>query len=69
MINSPVIDIEEIHNYYGSLQVISLSGKYYWRMENHNTNEKEFILNKWVEIDETFYNSLINRNKLWKLNL
>ena len=50
-----VIDL--IGNYYGYLNVMTLDGKFYWCIENYNTDLEN--LEDWEEINEELYNSII----------
>ena len=49
--------IGEIGNYYGGLTVTKYNGKYYWLIENYDTNKDD--INDWEEISEKLYNLLI----------
>jgi hypothetical protein len=56
--------IGEISNYYGGLYVMESEGKYYWMIENYDTDFDK--LEDWSEIDKDLYDSLIaydNKNK------
>ena len=46
-----------IGNYYGGLNIMQHEGKYYWIIENHNTDFNN--LEEWNEIEEELYNALI----------
>ena len=46
-----------IGNYYGFLNVMTLDGKFYWCVENYDTNFEN--LNDWQEISEKLYNTII----------
>lgn len=46
-----------IGNYYGGLNIMQHEGKYYWIIENHNTDFNN--LEEWDEIEEELYNALI----------
>lgn len=50
-------EIDIIGNYYGYLNVMSLDGKFYWLIENHNTDFE--CLEDWDEISEELYNSIM----------
>ena len=50
-------EIQLIGNYYGCLNVMTLDGKFYWCVENYDTNFEN--LNDWQEISEEIYNSII----------
>lgn len=50
--------IGHIGNYYGGLHIKEKNGKYYWIIENHDTNFDN--INEWQEIDESLYNELLN---------
>jgi hypothetical protein len=57
------IDIGEIANYYGGLSVIQKEDKYYWIIENYDTDFDN--LSEWEEISKELYDSLIvHNNKL-----
>jgi hypothetical protein len=47
-------------NYYGGLNVQEQKGKYYWIIENYDTDLSS--LKKWEEISKTLYNELIKHN-------
>ncbi len=47
----------EIGNYYGGLFVMEYESKYYWCIENYNTDFED--LEDWDEIDKELYDSLI----------
>lgn len=49
--------IGEIGNYYGGLNVMEYEGKFYWCIENYNTDFDD--LNDWDEIDKELYDALI----------
>lgn len=49
--------IGEIGNYYGGLFVMEYEGKYYWCIENYDTDFED--LEDWDEIDKELYDSLI----------
>lgn len=49
--------IGEIGNYYSRLNVTEHDGKFYWCIENYNTDFKD--LNDWDEIDKELYDALI----------
>lgn len=53
-------EIEHIGNYYGYLNVMTLDGKFYWCIENYNTDFEN--LEDWEEITEELYTSII---KFW----
>jgi len=49
--------IGDINNYYGGLWIQEVSGKYYWIIENHETDFS--ILSEWSEITKELYDSLL----------
>jgi hypothetical protein len=49
--------IGSIGNYYGGLFIMEHEGKYYWLIENYDTDFKD--LSDWDEIDKELYDSLI----------
>lgn len=49
--------IGNIENYYGGLFVMEHDGKYYWIIENFDTDFQS--LEDWEEIDKELYDSLI----------
>jgi len=49
--------IGEIFNYYGRLYVIEKDGKYYWIIENWDTDFED--LKDWDECDKELYDALI----------
>ena len=55
--NTNIIDIGDIGNYYGGLSVMGKNGKYYWIIENHNTHFAD--IDHWSEIDKELYDALI----------
>ena len=54
-------EILSIGNYYGHLNVTEHEGKYYWIIENYNTDFSD--LSQWEEIDKRLYNDIIKHNK------
>lgn len=51
-----------IGNYYGGIVVVSEGGKYYWLIENYNTDLDN--LDEYEEISKELYNELMkHRNK------
>jgi hypothetical protein len=50
-------EIGNIGNYYGGLNVMEFEGKYYWCIEDYNTDLGD--LEDWDEIDKELYDSLI----------
>lgn len=53
--------IGNISNYYGGLNVIEKDGKYYWLIENYDTDFND--LREWEEISKSLYNQLIKHEK------
>lgn len=53
--------IGNISNYYGGLNVMEKGGKYYWLIENYDTNFND--LREWEEISKSLYNQLIKHEK------
>ncbi len=49
-------DVGEIGNYYGGLLIMENEGKYYWLIENYDTEFDD--LSDWSEIDKELYDSL-----------
>jgi len=49
--------VGEIGNYYGGLFIMENEGKYYWLIENYNTDFDD--LSDWSEIDKELYDSLV----------
>jgi hypothetical protein len=49
--------IGNISNYYGGLFTMEYEGKYYWTIENYDTDFDD--LEDWEEIDKELYDSLI----------
>ena len=49
--------VGEIGNYYGGLFIMENEGKYYWLIENYNTEFDD--LSDWSEIDKELYDSLV----------
>lgn len=49
--------IGSIGNYYGGLFVMQNEERYYWMIENYNTDFDD--LSHWTEIDKDLYNSLV----------
>ena len=52
-----MIRIGKIGNYYGGLYIIEHDGKYYWIIENHDTDFG--IISEWDEIPKELYESLL----------
>jgi len=65
--------IGKIGNYYGGLFIKKHKGKYYWIIENYDTDFKD--ISEWEEISEAVYNqlNLIEYNPLkltqWKTEI
>ncbi len=49
--------IGEIGNYYGGLHIQEYEGKYYWIIENYDTDFSD--LNEWDEIPRELYSELL----------
>jgi len=54
-------EIFSIGNYYGGLNVMEFNGKFYWCIENYDTDFEK--LEYWNEITEELYVSIIKFNK------
>ena len=54
-------EIGEIGNTYGSVEVGTLNGKYYWIVTGHSNDEEN--INDWEEISKELYDNLILHNK------
>lgn len=50
--------IGEIGNHYGGLHIQKVDNKFYWIIENYDTDFTD--LSEWEEISENLYNSLKN---------
>lgn len=50
-------DIDGIGNYYGGLFIMENEGKYYWLIENYDTDFDDLL--DWTEIDKELYDSLV----------
>lgn len=46
-----------IGNYYGGLFIMENEGKYYWLIENYDTDFDDLL--DWTEIDKELYDSLV----------
>lgn len=55
------IQIGEIGNYYGGLFITQYDSKYYWIIENYNTDFTD--ISEWEEISEELYYALLKHNK------
>jgi hypothetical protein len=53
--------VGEIGNYYGGLIIMENEGKYYWLIENYDTNFDD--LAEWSEISKELYNSLLKHEE------
>lgn len=53
--------IADIGNYYGGLWVATYAGRFYWCIENYDTDLND--LSYYSEISETTYNALIDENE------
>jgi len=49
--------IGDINNYYGGLWIQEIDKKFYWIIENHDTDFS--ILSEWYEITKELYDSLL----------
>ncbi|MFE3849498.1 hypothetical protein ACFX5D_16195 [Flavobacterium sp. LB3P45] len=49
--------IKNIGNYYGGLWIQEFENKYYWIIENHDTDFS--ILSEWSEITKSLYQELL----------
>ena len=58
------IDIGSIGNYYGCLSVMQKEDKYYWIIENYDTDLDN--LDDWEEISKELYDLLIIHNNKHK---
>lgn len=54
-------DIGYIGNYYGGLFVKKENDKFYWIIENYDTDFDD--ITEWEEISESLYNELIKHNE------
>ena len=61
------LKIGGIGNYYGALNITKIEGKYYWCIENFNTDFDD--LGDWEEIDKELYDSLFNYQKRYELRI
>tara|TARA_R110002051_G_scaffold308116_1_gene379521 strand:+ start:18024 stop:18206 length:183 start_codon:yes stop_codon:yes gene_type:complete len=52
--------IKGVGNYYGGIYVKEQSGKYYWIIENYDTDFSE--LTNWTEIRKSLYDELLKYN-------
>ena len=55
-----MIHIKNLGNYYGGLEVKEESGKYYWLIENYDTDFSD--LEECSEIPKTLYDELVKYN-------
>jgi len=55
-----MIHIKNLGNYYGGLKAKEESGKYYWLIENYDTDFSD--LEEWAEIPKTLYDELVKYN-------
>ena len=62
MDNKETRRIGSIGNYYGGLHVMKDNGKYYWCIENYDTDFND--LNDWEEITEMLYDVLDSYGKI-----
>ena len=53
-------NIGRIGNYYGGLHVCKNEGKFYWIIENYDTDFEE--ISEWEEISEELYELLLKHN-------
>ena len=58
--DSQIIEIDEIGNYYGCLNVLSYNNKFYWLIEDWNTDKQD--INSWIEIPRDLFLKLVSRN-------
>ncbi len=56
-----MVGIKDLGNYYGGLNVQEKDGKYYWIIENYDTDFSD--INEWHEISKVLYLELLNHNK------
>ncbi len=54
--------IGAIGNYYGGLYITKYNDKFYWIIENYDTNFND--ITEWDEIPESLYNELLTQQ--WK---
>lgn len=61
-----VTEIEGIRNYYGGINIMEHKGKYYWMMDDWDSDEED--LTQWTEIPKKLYKTLLefNANKIQK---
>ena len=55
------IQIGKISNYYGCLSVLEHEGKFYWIIENYDTDFSD--LAEYEEISEELYRTLLKHNE------
>ena len=55
-----ITGINKIGNVYGGLLIKKENRKYYWIIEDHDTNLND--LSQWVEISKTLYDELLKYN-------
>ena len=53
--------IKNLGNYYGCLEVKEENGKYYWIIEDYDTDFDN--LEEWAEIPKTLYDELLKYNE------
>ena len=53
--------IKGIGNYYGGLNVLKADGKYYWLIENYDTDFLD--MGEYEEISKSLYDELIKHNQ------
>jgi len=53
-----------IGNYYGGLHISEVAGKFYFIIENYDTDFED--LDEWQEINESLYNQLKIHNETFK---
>lgn len=53
-------EVGKIGNYYGGLCIMEKDGKYYWLIENYNTDFDD--MDEWEEISKKLWNELIKHN-------
>lgn len=55
------LGVGDIGNYYGGLRVMEYNGKYYWIIENYDTDFSN--IEEWREIKKDLYLQLIKENR------
>ena len=53
-----------VGNYYGGIWVMSVAGKFYWIIENYDTDFED--LEEWEEISKELYDQLLSHTEILK---